>query len=166
MTPRDVLARIPLFGVVLDASALDALVAAGHRRQFRKHDVLMRQGEAGTSMFVLLDGKVEVTVHERSGDQPVATLSAGDIVGEMSLITGAWRSATVTAATRVEALEIESAALSAVLARSPELIPQLAHMISEREEELRQIHQDVERWYSRGYSRDELTAQITEHFGH
>jgi len=44
-------------------------------------------------MFVLVDGKVTVSVHLRAGEERVATLGAGDIVGEMSLLTGARRSA-------------------------------------------------------------------------
>ncbi len=72
-------------------------------------------------MFVVVSGKMNVTVTDEKA--PVAELGPGDIFGEMSLLTGARRSATVTAAEAVEALEVNKEALAYVLSRSPRFLP-------------------------------------------
>ena len=64
----------------------------------------MRQGDAGSSMFVILSGRVRVVI-EPSG-QEVAVIEPGGFFGEMSMLTGDPRTATVRAASDVHALEI------------------------------------------------------------
>src|SRR5690349_6621493 len=98
MTPREILGKTSFFAGVMSPAELDQLAAKLQMRAFPRGSCIVRQGDIGASMFVLVDGKVTVTVHLRSGEERVATLGPGDIVGEMSLLTGARRNATVTAA--------------------------------------------------------------------
>ena len=77
-------------------------------------------------MYVVTDGKVIVSVHEPGGERVVATLGPGDVVGEMAMITGERRSATVKAKGRVTALEIAKAALAPLLAAEPKLAERFA----------------------------------------
>ena len=60
-------------------------------------------------------------------------MARGDIVGEMSLLTGARRSATVTAATPLEMIEVSKEALAHVLAGAPDLVDRFAAMIHRRQ---------------------------------
>src|SRR5712691_11412571 len=104
---REVFARIPFFAEVLSPADLDGLAAKARECLFPPGAVLMQEEDFGSSMFALVEGEVSVSVDDGYGrSDHVATLSAGDIVGEMSLMTGARRSATVTAVTSVTALEI------------------------------------------------------------
>jgi CRP-like cAMP-binding protein len=163
--PRDVVASVPFFIDVLDFGQLDALGAAlAPPRLFPRGTVMMRQGDIGHSMFIIADGKVHVAVHSPSGDQHVATLASGDIVGEMSLLTGARRSATVTAARKVAAVEIPKPAIEGLIVETPGLIARFAEMMEQRHAELSRIHDDAGRWNNIGLSRDELVARMTAFF--
>jgi CRP-like cAMP-binding protein len=164
MVPRDILKAIPLFGTALDDQAIDALLAGSVERKFPRGAVMLRQGDLGDSMFVITGGKASVSVRERSGEQEVATLSAGEIVGEMSLLTGARRSATVTARRAVDAIEITKPAMAAVLQASPELVHRFAETIEQRNAELKQIHSSSDRWNATGLSRNEIAARMTAFF--
>lgn len=149
------------FNVVLDGAALDALAAAAKPVEFPGGSVVMRQSELGQSLFLIVDGKVAISVHEQGGEQKVATLAAGDIVGEMSLLTGARRSATARAVGKVRALEIDKAALAPLLAAAPKLVERFAAMMEQRGGELARRHGDAARWNSVGLGGAEVMARMT-----
>lgn len=134
---RAFLGSIPLFADVLSAEQLGALAAHAHPAFFRSGTLLMSQGELGGSMFALVDGAVEVRFTGHDGrEQRVATLGPGEIVGEMSLFTGDRRTATVAAASNVNALEIGKASLERIFARSPDLLDKFAAVLAGRQAEL------------------------------
>ena len=95
-TDVDRLARLPLFG---ELDAYDLGHVAGWLRdvELAPGDILIRQGAMPDDVYVLEDGTVEVT---RDGER-IATLSAGDVVGEIALVDPQRRTATVQAATPV-----------------------------------------------------------------
>jgi small-conductance mechanosensitive channel/CRP-like cAMP-binding protein len=95
---------------------------------------VIRQGDVGDSMFVVTDGRVEVTA-EQSGVEPVrlAVLNAGDYFGEMSLMTGAARVATVTPLVETRLLEVGKEAFRHVLATHPELVAALGAALRQRQ---------------------------------
>jgi CRP-like cAMP-binding protein len=161
MGDEDELGGTRFFDAVLDASAIDALHAASHRVTFNRGAVLMRQGDVGASMFTIISGRVGVSVHERGGDQEVAELGPDDVVGEMSLLTGERRTATVTATSKVVALETPKAALEPILAKAPHLAHHFAEMVEQRHAQLAQIHKDYDRWNSVGLNPTELAARMT-----
>jgi CRP-like cAMP-binding protein len=126
--PRDILAKTPFFADILDRGQLDALAAGLRVAEFAKGATLIREDDLGASMFmfVLASGEASVSVPGKARARRVATLRAGDIFGEMSLLTGARRAATVSATTPVRAVEIPKAALSPLIAASPELADRFA----------------------------------------
>jgi CRP-like cAMP-binding protein len=131
MDPRELLGMIAFFSEALNGDEIFTLAAGAERRSFDKGDVLIREDDPGSSMFVIESGEVAVTV---SGEEaPVANLFAGDFVGEMSLLTGAPRNATVTAIEPVAAFEVHKAALAPVLANSPTLVDRLAETMEKRQ---------------------------------
>jgi CRP/FNR family transcriptional regulator, cyclic AMP receptor protein len=161
VNPGDILAAIPLFAEVLDADQIERLAARCHVAVFPAGALLMTEGDYGTSMFALVEGKVSVTLADkRGGAHGVADLSAGDFVGEMSLLTGARRSATVTARTEVVAVEITKVALEEVLARAPDLIDRFGLVLTRRRAELDQVAVDVAH-----ADKDDLVSQIRRFFG-
>lgn len=163
--PRDIIAAVPFLVGALDFRQMEALAAkVDAPRQFARGAVLMRQGDIGQSMFLIADGKVAVAVHSPEGEQRVAMLGPGDIVGEMSLLTGARRSATVTAIRRVAAVEIARPAIEALIVDTPGLIARFAEMMEQRNAELKRIHDDAQRWNDLGLARAEIAARMTAYF--
>jgi CRP/FNR family cyclic AMP-dependent transcriptional regulator len=90
--------------------------------------VLTRQGEVGFEVFMLLDGTASVT---RDG-QPVATLTGGDFVGELAVLSGHPRNATVTAETELRVLVLTHAGLDQLLDDIPGLAKHLLYEVSAR----------------------------------
>jgi NTE family protein len=123
----DVLARNPLFAG-LDPSDLSDLEAAMRRKEYGEGHVICRQGESAESLFVIVDGFARVLVDDR----PVARLRRGDVIGEMSLVSGEPRSATVVAAVPTTALELSRYGVAALIAEQPRILENLTRILSDR----------------------------------
>jgi CRP-like cAMP-binding protein len=107
-----------------------ALLGAGTSARFGDEDVIVRQGEAGTDMFVLLDGLVKIRVAAESGSNTVlAVLSRGDLVGEFALIDGSPRTATAFAMGDVAALRVAHAAFARLTREYPALHAELTKYV-------------------------------------
>jgi CRP-like cAMP-binding protein len=137
MRPRDILKSTPFFAEVLTDAELDMLAARARFLAFPAGATPIEEDAPGTSMFVIAKGKVSVAVS--NDPKPIATLGPGDIVGEMSLLTGARRSATVTALEPVEVLEVNKEAFAHVLGHSPTLVGRFVNMLMRRQHELDRI---------------------------
>jgi CRP-like cAMP-binding protein len=162
--PRDILAKTPFFADVLDRGQLDALAAGLRVAEFARGATLIREDDLGASMFVLASGEASVTVPGKARARRVATLRAGDIFGEMSLLTGARRAATVSATTPVRAVEIPKAALSPLIAASPELADRFAAMLKKRQGELDRAYRDDSRWSISGLAGNDVAGVIRGFF--
>jgi hypothetical protein len=83
-------------------------------------DVLVGEGAPGDSMFIIVSGKAKAYVRDRKGNyMKIKELSDGDFFGEVSVLTGKPRTATITAATEVELLELDKATLDGITQRYP-----------------------------------------------
>lgn len=99
-------------------------------RAYGAGEQVIRQGDPGASMFVIMSGGVEVTA--RDGAAPpvrLAALGPGDYFGEMSLMTGAPRVATVTTLGETRLLEVGKESFRAILAAHPELVEGLGRSL-------------------------------------
>ncbi len=99
-------------------------------RVFGAGEVVVRQNEEGDSLFIVRRGSLDV----RIDDAPVGTLREGEIFGEMSLLTGEKRKATVTAASEVRLIEISKEDIEPVIRANPRLLEQLSAILARREE--------------------------------
>ena len=90
--------------------------------------VLCKEGEVGREFFVLVDGKVQVI---RKGRR-VATLTGGDFVGEIALVTELPRTATVTAETPVRLFVLTTREFDAVLDRNPKVERKVLRALARR----------------------------------
>ena len=81
----------------VDAAILDDIESHGDWQVVRRGAVLFQQGDAGDAMYVVLSGRLEVRVDDGSEDRIIGYAGRGDIVGEMSVLTGDQRSATAVA---------------------------------------------------------------------
>jgi small-conductance mechanosensitive channel/CRP-like cAMP-binding protein len=118
----------------LSAARHQQLAELARRLIYGAGEVIAREGEAGASMFVLRRGDASVTVAGADGE--VARLHGGDFFGEMSLLTGDRRSATVTAITDCELLEIDHEAFRRVVLSDPENVERVAAAVANRRAEL------------------------------
>jgi hypothetical protein len=106
----------------LAAAARESLYAAG--------ESIVREGDAGTSMFVVARGEMVVTLDPLARE--VARLGPGDFFGEMSLLTGAPRTASVTAVTDVEVLEITLDAFRQFVLANPAAVERIGSAVADR----------------------------------
>jgi len=127
----ELLAAQPLFSC-LDHDQLTRLASGSRRIRFGRGERIIRQGDAGDSMFILSRGTAEVLAEKEGRSLPVATLGAGDCFGEISLLTGEPRSATVVAKFDCEVVEIEKQTVGLLLREHPELADSLSETVLAR----------------------------------
>ncbi len=114
--------EIPLFEAV-DPRDLREVLLAAEVRSFRDGEVILRQNDYTDTFLVVTEGRVAITVRPEGGgaERRVATLSAGNFFGEMSLISGRRRNATATAEGPVSLIEIPRKAMVKLLHTQPAL---------------------------------------------
>jgi small-conductance mechanosensitive channel/CRP-like cAMP-binding protein len=117
----------------LDDAALERLAARMRHLDFTAGEPIVRQGEAGDSLYIVHEGEVGVRVQVDGSTAEVATLAPGQIFGEMALLTGEPRSASCTARTEVSCYVIDRAAFESLLAQSPEIAQRLAAVLATRQ---------------------------------
>lgn len=125
----DYLSQIDLFAP-LDRESRHALAKASRHHLFAGGESVVRQGAAGDSMFVVLKGRVRVVL-EPSG-QEVAMIPAGGFFGEMSMLTGDPRTATVKAVDDVTVLEISASQFRGLAMANPTLLDHVSSIVGSR----------------------------------
>jgi small-conductance mechanosensitive channel/CRP-like cAMP-binding protein len=141
---RTILASEPLFSCLTNEQ-LDHLVSRSRSVRFGRGEKIIEQGADGTSMFVLLHGAAHVSVSQNGTLIRVGALRMGDCFGEMSLLTGERRTATVRAEDDCEVLEIAKPTMAAVLRESPECVTQLSDLLAARKMETEGLIKDATR---------------------
>jgi CRP-like cAMP-binding protein len=128
------LKRVP-FLAGLDDAGFAAVWHAGEVRHARDGDVLVSELERGEDVFVLLEGRAQVTVGTGSSREPahVAWLEAGAALGETAAFTGEVRSATVTARGPVTALVIDDDDFLDLCRRYPRIAAGMAKVLAGRQ---------------------------------
>jgi len=164
VTREELLARLRDVELLLPLSdaAHDSIADSADVHVYSKGETIIRHDTAGESMFVVHEGKVSVRVPDDSsaGVHEVAQLGAGDVVGEMALLTGEARTADVVALTDVVAIEIGKHALQPVLVDHPELADALSEQIARRQE-----HLDTFRAVSPEEMQGTVLSRIRDWFG-
>ena len=136
VSPTDLLRRIPLLDELPD-DAFEELAEQLRSRTFPANETIIRQGESGTSLYLIARGVVRVSREE--GDEPreLSTLLPGDFVGEMALLHAEPRTATVRAVTPVLAYELRGQDAQAAMQRHPTMLHALEEADRRRREEAR-----------------------------
>jgi CRP-like cAMP-binding protein len=112
---------------MLPEEALIRIVGAYQRHLYGEPELIVRQGDPGSSMFVILSGRVAVLLNQPDGPpKKMAELKAGDSFGEMALMLGEGRNASVQALSQVILAEIPKEAMQPVLQNHPECTELLA----------------------------------------
>ena len=130
---QDLLGSLDLF-TSLSGDDLKRLAEQAQIRVYGQGEYIVREGEPGGSLYLIRDGVVKLTVAQADGRQTVlASMTSGQLFGERSLLTGAQRSATVTADTDVVAVVIEKPVLAPILQANTKLVASLAAVLEQRD---------------------------------
>ena len=116
----------------LPSAALDELAAALRAISFEPGADLMRQGEPGADAFLIRSGELAVIRDDESGTRSLSTLGPGALIGELSVLTGSPRQATVRAVTAVRAFRVDGKDVRLVVERHRELLERLESLMQTR----------------------------------
>ena len=119
----------------LSDEELRLLVPSVEVRQFGAGEMLIREGEQGDSMFILRSGTAEIFVHTADGKNlHVGNYARGDFTGEMALMTGDPRTASVRATTDLEVIEMDREGFTQLFKEHPDLAAGIGEIIAARNE--------------------------------
>ncbi len=130
----DLLRRMPVFGSLPEAT-LGRLAAGAPVESFLPGELITVQGEPGDCMYIIESGSARVSVEIQAGGEApreLAVLGAGEFFGEMSLLTGCPRVATVTALTTVRAYLLRVDDVAPLLRETPGFAQAMAEFAAER----------------------------------
>ena len=121
----------------LTSDQLERLASESRIVPFPLGGAVVRQGDEGDSLFLVVSGRVEVSVRTPGGgpEQSLATLGPGDYFGEMSLLTGAPRSATIRAVDETRLVILRKEALRPLLVADPTVLERLSKTLARRQAE-------------------------------
>jgi CRP-like cAMP-binding protein len=132
----DVLRRIPIFQDFnhREFAKIEDIL---HRRSFALGEAIVRQGDAGVGMYIILSGQVQI-LHAGEGGQPIrlATLGPGDFFGEQALLDESPRTASAVASEPCQAIGFFRPDMLELIDRNPrtglKVVMRLSQMISMR----------------------------------
>src|SRR6185295_7580179 len=116
----DPASTIPLFAGLRPSQARIA-VLMGELKHFQPGQTIVRRGDLGDEMYVIIDGTTEVLAGDSTGRQLINKLRRGDVFGEMGLVRHAERTADVVAAGPVDVLALDNKFLQRIQNRYPRI---------------------------------------------
>jgi small-conductance mechanosensitive channel/CRP-like cAMP-binding protein len=111
---------------------------------FAPGEPITKQGAVAHWLYILIDGTAEVRVNVDGAEKEVARLSAPSFFGEMGLMTGAPRTATVIATTEVECYRLDKDAFHKILSARPEIAAEISTLLASRKVELQTVREDLD----------------------
>jgi len=139
LTRTELLKRIEIFAV-MGEQPLARIAQAMRKKVFGEKEFIVSQGEAGSSLFVVEEGLVNVLVKDGKGKNKwVAHIQPGGFFGEMALLTGEPRTASVQAGTEVICYEIDKEIIMPVFQENPQLLERISEKMAARKAQLRKI---------------------------
>lgn len=98
------------------------VIASTELRSYDQGDIIVTEGEEGSSLFLIVSGSVKVFTRTTDGSNlALAELGPGDFFGEVSLLSGRPRTATITASTEVSAIELDGSEVDRIARKHPEV---------------------------------------------
>lgn len=132
----DILRRIEFLNVLNDAQRRE-LAQRLETQIFARGETICRQGEPGHTFYIIKDGHVEVSAHNGHGHPAFTrTMGAGDFFGEIALLTGEPRSATVTATEDSELLVVGKEDMRCMLEANSQLAEHISQVLALRQQQL------------------------------
>ncbi len=159
----DFLRRTDIFAV-LDPAELADLAGGLEINRLSPDQIAIKQGDRGSSLFIVKSGELAVAITDNSEAVHVGNLGEGEFFGEMSLLTGTPRTATVRSITETTVLEVTKAILAPLLQRHGELASLMSRILSERQSSNLKTLMELER-PSVNVEKETLAAQLTWRIG-
>lgn len=131
-TLGECLQLVPIFSD-LPEEVIDQVVLVGSKKTYTKDSVILVEEEVGTALFVIIEGKVKVSRSSNDGREVILSiLSDSDFFGEMSILDGMNRSATVVALEDTELFIIQRKEFLDLLNKHPEITIALLSELTQR----------------------------------
>ncbi len=127
---QDILSTIPIFSF-LGRNELAAVQELFVESTHQKGDVICHLGDEGDTFHVVLDGELEVLVGEKE-DKVIAVLKRGDFFGEMALLQGGKRTATVSCARRVRLMTLDRTSFNSLFLKNPKALEYFTRVLCKR----------------------------------
>lgn len=132
MAITEFLSFVPIFSD-LPSETLDQIEKIGTRKSYKKNDVILMEEDSGTALFVIVTGKVKVARSSSDGREVILTiLSDSDFFGEMAILDGLTRSATVTSIEETELFLLQRNDFMNLLHEHPEISVALLQELTKR----------------------------------
>jgi CRP-like cAMP-binding protein len=162
---RLALTHVDLFSVLSEEER--AVLAGGMRyAPFCKGEVITKQGAEAHWLYLVDDGNVSVRVTDQGLEKEVAAMKGPAFFGEMSLMTGAPRSATVVAMSDVECFRLDKETFKKVITQRPQIAEGVAKVLAARKIELDHVRSDLgSEVASRKNTEADLLLKIQKFFG-
>ncbi len=126
-----VLRAVPIFSD-LDTARLKLLAFTSERMTFATGDVLFRQGDESDAAYVLVAGTADIVIEADGGPVRISSVAENAIIGEMGIVTGEPRSATIVATSPIDALKLRKDVFLAVLAEFPTMALSVTRLMVKR----------------------------------
>lgn len=127
----ELLSRIELFES-LDPIQLKRLIFVSQRYQLKAGEYLFHQGDTSDNVFAIVHGECSVLVDSRHGEISIARQGCGELVGEMAVITGEPRNASIRADTDCEVIGFESELFISTVINDPQTALLMMKLLSAR----------------------------------
>ncbi|HEY9530930.1 MAG TPA: mechanosensitive ion channel family protein [Burkholderiales bacterium] len=162
------LSGVQLFAALSDDEKADIAERLQYA-PFARGDVITKQGNQAHWLYVLAFGEAEVMYEPPAGPpQILGTVRAGEFFGEMALLSGDARSATVVAKTDVECYRLDRASFQELLAARPEVVDEVARIVGARKpglEQVRETYAELKADKGNGEERATLVSRIRGFLG-
>jgi len=141
MDRLDLLRIVPIF-TELDDKVLKKIVDIGLERKYTKNSIVFLEEEIGAILFIIISGKVKIVRTDDEGKEVILSiLGTGDFFGEMALLDGLPRSATVVALDKTELFIIHRREFLELMENSPQIVTSLMSELTRR---LRKANEQIE----------------------
>jgi potassium-dependent mechanosensitive channel len=133
---RELLLKVSYFAS-LDDIALRHIIEEGYRKTLAANEVICRENDLGDSFYIILSGSVDVYVD--SIDKHIAVREAGEFIGEMSLLMGTPRTATLKTLEETTLFVVDRGNLQSLLQKQQGLADRLSEELAKRQESLEKL---------------------------
>jgi len=132
MNIHDLVRAVPIFGD-LDDAEIKKIADIGINRKFTKNGIVFLEDEEGAALFIIISGKVKIVrTDDEGGEVILSILGEGDFFGEMAILDGLPRSATVVSIDNSELFMIHRRDFLQVIEKSPQVAVSLLRELTRR----------------------------------
>ncbi|MEQ1948614.1 MAG: cyclic nucleotide-binding and patatin-like phospholipase domain-containing protein [Bryobacteraceae bacterium] len=128
---QDLLSTIPIFSF-LGRNEIAAVQSLFIESTHQKGDYICREGEEGSTFHIIIDGELEVIVGEGDSARVISILKKGDFFGEMALLQGGRRTASVVAARRARLVTLDRPSFNSLFLKNPKALEYFTRVLCKR----------------------------------